>query len=180
MRDWLFAYLSMAALEAILLSAGVLTIIFVAHSLREDLKSISHPVARRFGWRRTLFFLLVPLVPFWNNTLGFLLVPGVLALAAFQVERLWLLRASGSETYLAFLRQAASQSTRSAAILCNLSAGVLVAASAGALWLVSPNPEQDWGYWYALGLGMYALINGYERSRAAARIFDSLPPDGAA
>jgi hypothetical protein len=58
-------------------------------------------------------------------------------------------------------------------------AGLLAASSAGALWLVTPNAESDWGWRFAAGLGLYGLINSYERSRAASRLFPSEKASGA-
>jgi hypothetical protein len=128
MREWLFEHLSMAALEALFLVVGLLALVYVSYSLPEGLAELSHPAVRRLGWRRSLLLLPVSLIPFWNTALGFLLIPAVFAVAAFQVERLWLVQAAGSEAYLAFLRQAALRSSPRAAVLCNLGSAFLVAA----------------------------------------------------
>jgi hypothetical protein len=92
-------------------------------------------------------------------------------MAAFQVERLWILKALGSDGYLDFLRTAAARSSQRFAVACNLIAGGLVAGGAAALWLVNPDPGHDWGFWFAAGLALYAIINAYDRSRATSRLF---------
>jgi len=179
MREWLLDHVSMAWIQAVLLLAAALVMIYVTHTLRSFLPVHSHPSTRRLGWRRAFVFLLLPLVPFWNSSIGFMLLPPVLGMAAFNMERLWILKALGSEGYLDFLRSAAAGSTRRFAIACNLIAGALVAASAAALWLVTSGPESDWAWWFAAGLGLYALMNAYERSRAASRLFSSTASSGA-
>jgi hypothetical protein len=169
----------MAWIEAVLLLAPGLVMVYVTYALRSFLPTHSHPSARRLGWQRSFLFLLVPLVPFWNASIGFMLVPAFLAMAAFNIERLWILKSLGSEGYLGLLRAAVTHSSRRFAIVCNVVAGLLVASSAGALWLVTPNAESDWGWRFAAGLGLYGLINSYERSRAASRLFPSEKASGA-
>ncbi len=173
MREWFQDHVSMAWFQAALFLAAGIVMIYVTYALRSFLPVHSHPWARRLGWRRAFIFLLVPLVPAWNTSLGFMLLPTVLGLAAFNVERLWILKALGSDGYLALLQTAAAGSTLRFAIACNVIAGALVAAGAAALWLVTSGPESDWAWWFAAGLGLNALMNAYDRSRAASRIFSS-------
>jgi hypothetical protein len=103
MRRWIFQHLSMAIVEAILLLIVAAVMTAVIYALRESLPVLSHPLARRLGWRRSLAFLLFPAVPFWNSALGYLLIPALYALTAVQVERMWLIRGMGADAYLALL-----------------------------------------------------------------------------
>jgi energy-converting hydrogenase Eha subunit A len=178
MRRWIFEHLSMAIVEAILLLIVAAVMIAVIYTLRESLPVLSHPWARRLGWRRSLVFLLFPAVPFWNSALGYMLIPALYALTAFQVERMWLIRGLGTEPYLSLMRRAAAKSSRQAIVLSNLGAGLLLVISASALWFTQPNPTRDWGFWFAAGLAVYAVLNGYARTRAVLRLREA-PAEGA-
>jgi hypothetical protein len=134
----------------------------------------ANPLARRFGSRLALASLLLVVVPYYNTSLAMLVaVPSLLA-ASGNLGRGWLTRALGEAEYWALLVRAARRHSRRAAMAGLLGSTSFFVLAAGLLHLLS-SPNQ-WGYWFADGMLLYAaavLIHGTAFLRRLYRAADA-------
>lgn len=168
-RIWVYEHLSHVLCALVLLSR--LGDVVSTRLASPTLELEANALARRLGWPFILLTLLVCLVPYVSTGAALtVLVPSLLVTAS-NVSRLWVMRTLGETAYrdlvLAWLRQARPRAVYG---------GVLTAAACtllcGAVLLFFyPDPETDWGFWFALGLMTYALAMAVHGCHFYRRLF---------
>ena len=82
-----------------------------------------------------------------------------------------MIRALGEEVYLRWLLGVAAAGRLSEALLLGGVSATLIFLAGGLLLILSPNPQENWGYWFALGLMIYGLAILLYRSMFLYRLF---------
>jgi hypothetical protein len=136
-----------------------------------QLKLEANPVMRKLGWRFALLTLLVCFVPYLSTEMGIMILVPSLFVSASNTAKIWFSRAYGETEYVELLSSMARKSRLGHAI-----AGVLVSASfislAGLVLLfLSPDPDRDAGYWFAMGILCYAFVIALHGSLFMRRLF---------
>jgi hypothetical protein len=121
------------------------------------LKLEANPIARRLGWWFIFATLALCLVPYWDVGLGVMIFVMSSFVASSNIGKLWAIRALGEEEYRRHLLRV----VRKTRPLYALSA---IAVSAAFILLVGvtqillgAGPDQDWGYWFGMGVVGLAL-----------------------
>lgn len=131
----------------------------------------ANPIMRRLGWPFAWATLLICLLPYWNTALALVaLVPSLLVSSA-NLSKLWLVRALGEREYAELLRRAVTRSRLSHALMATAASSCFLLLTAAVLWFLSPDPERDWGYWFALGMALYGAVVWLYGSLALRRLF---------
>ena len=98
------------------------------------------------------------------------LVPSLLV-SSSNTSRIWFIRTYGEMEYRELLYRLARKSKLRYAItgtLCSTSFISLVGVS---LLFLSPHPERNWGYWFAIGIISYAFVIALYGSLYFHRLF---------
>ena len=74
-----------------------------------------------------------------------------------NLAKLWLVRSIGEAEYAALLLRAAKRGKLRLALGGLLFSCFFVLLAAAILMFLAPNPEQDGGYWFAVGMMIYGI-----------------------
>ncbi len=156
MRNLLVANLDHLLFALLVISRGahILTTYLITPRLTLE----TNPLIRRFGWRMTVFSVVVCFVPYYNVTLGLLILVPSLFVAAGNSLQVWSSRAVGEEERKSRLLELTTKTKLSHAILSTWSSALFVGLAGLLLMLLSPDPRAAWGYWFGMGLLVYALV----------------------
>lgn len=142
----------------------------------------ANPLMKKLGWKFALLTLLVCFVPYYSTNMAvFMLVPFLFVTSA-NIGKIWFARAYGETEYRELLLQVARKSKLSHAIAGTIVSASFLALAGLVLLYLAPDPDHDWGYWFALGLILYAIIIGLYGSLFFRRIFkaarrEAAPPE---
>lgn len=131
----------------------------------------ANPVMRKLGWRFALLTVLLCFVPYYSTAIGVLVLVPSLLVTASNVTAIWLVRAVGETEYLEFIQRAAHRTSLGRALVGVLVSSFFIALAGAALLCLSPDPQKDWGYWFACGLLAYAFGLAFHRSLFFVRLF---------
>jgi len=129
----------------------------------------ANPIARRIGWPFAMLTLGVCLLPYYSTATGVAVLTVSFLVAGSNLSRCWVMRALGEREYRTMLERAVSRarlSTTVAFILASASCPAVV----GAL-LVSLSAATEWGYWFGIGIVLYAIGIGFYGTLFAFRLF---------
>lgn len=114
-------------------------------------------LAKKLGWRFALLTLLVCLVPYYSASLGVVVLVPSLLVSASNVGKIWFVRAMGEKEFAAMVQGLARKGKRSHAILCTIVSSLFTVLAGLVLWYLAPDPNADWGYWFAMGIVLYGV-----------------------
>lgn len=142
----------------------------------------ANPIMRRLGWWFAPLTLLVCLVPFYSTAIGVVLLVPSLFVSASNISKIWVVRAYGELEYRELLYRLARKSKKRYALAGVAASSSFIGLAGGVLLYLSPDPDREWGYWFALGLLGYAFAICLHRSLFVFRIFRiarRIPEEGA-
>lgn len=119
------------------------------------LKLEGNAVVRRLGWPFAWLSLAVALLPYYSPAVGVAALTTSLFVTGSNLTRGWFARAIGEEEYHALLLRALAR-TRLQRVLAFLWGGAASIGLAGVL-LVIWSETFEWGYWFGIGIILYAL-----------------------
>ena len=161
---------NLAVTLAILILVSRLGDILSTYLVTPSLKLEANLLVRKLGWRFAAATTVIALVPFYNTGLGVMVLVPSLLVSAANFQRVWAARALGEQAYADWVRSLARKSKLSAA-LKGVAASVFFTALAGStLLLLSPNSD-EWGFWFALGILVYAFAVAFHSSLYFWRLF---------
>src|ERR1043165_3704624 len=152
MRDFILSDLTVELFVSLVLLLELAGLALGGYAVRASLPSLSDPTLRRVGWWRLLLLLPIALLPFWNLTMAAILTPALGILGWGMFQRLWTIRALGADGYRELLNRVASSNTRPGPIPFMIVGMLFLLLSSAVLWILSPDPRRDWGYWFAISL----------------------------
>jgi hypothetical protein len=131
----------------------------------------ANPIAKKLGWRFAVLTILVCFVPYYSTPMGIIILVPSLLVSASNTTKIWFVRAVGETEYLSLLYRA-TRTTKLAHALAGVIVSALFIALAGfVLLFLSPDPNRDWGYWYGIGILIYAFVVGFYGSISRWRLF---------
>jgi len=156
MREWFFANLP-HCLAALILFArlGDIGTTWLA-TPRFMLES--NPLVRRAPRTVSTLSLALCLVPYWTPAASLLVLVPSLLVSANNASRLWAYRAVGEEQSYRSALQAAGRARLRPTLFTLMLPPLFFAVLAGVLFMFYPEPARDWGYWFAYGILVYALV----------------------
>lgn len=150
--------------------ADILTTYLVTPTLKLEANSI----ARRLGWWYALLTILVGFIPYVSPALGVVVLTTSFMVAAANASRILTARALGEEEMAALSLRIILASPPWPGLLFLVMPGIFVALLGGSILFFYPVGTQ-WGYYFGLGMLVYALAIfvwyplNYFRVRALAR-----------
>lgn len=150
--------------------ADVLSTYLVSPTLKLE----SNIVARYLGWWYALLTILVGFIPYASPPLGVVVLTTSFMVAAANASKIMLARALGEEELAALSRRVILVTPPWPGLLFMVMPGIFVTALGVSMLFFYPLASQ-WGYYFALGMLLYALAIfvwyplGYFRVRAQAR-----------
>jgi hypothetical protein len=135
------------------------------------MKLEANPIMRKLGWRFALLTLLLCFIPYWSTEMGVLVLVPFLFVSASNTAKIWFARAFGETEYRDLLIRMAKKSKLSHALAGALVSAAFIALSGLVLLYLSPNPNRDWGFWFAAGILLYAFIIALYGSLYFVRLF---------
>lgn len=133
------------------------------------LKLESNPVVRRFKWPFAVLTIFVAVLPYYSLGLGICLLVVSLLVCASNFSKLWLIRTLGEDEHHQLLMRLASRSNLGSSMLFIFAPALWMAALGFLVLHFYPDPNRDWGYYFALGFFVYALAIGLWGSVAFLR-----------
>ncbi len=139
------------------------------------LKLEVNPVVRRLKWPFELASLGLCLTPFLSIEAAIMILVVSLLVAAGNSSRLWLIRALGEDQYHRLLVESAGRSQPRKALIMNLIPGSITLSLGILLLIFYPNPQEEFGFYFALSIVLYAGLQltlyplGFLRLRRLAR-----------
>lgn len=159
-----------AALAVLSRIADVLSTYLVSPTLKLEANSI----ARRLGWWYALLTILIGLIPYVSPPLGVVVLTTSFMVASANASKILIARALGEEEMAALSLRVILATPPWPGLLFLLLPGIFVALLGGSMLLFYPLGT-EWGYYFALGMLVYALAIfvwyplNYFRVRALAR-----------
>jgi hypothetical protein len=136
----------------------------------------TNPVMRRLRWPAAVLSLALCLVPYYNTALAVTLLALTLLVSANSLSRGWVARAVGEEAFLAFLESAARRTSRRVAVAFSVGASLFLIL-AGAILMALSGGQEQWAFWFALGIVLYGIAIGMYGSLFTLRLFRRLEPN---
>jgi hypothetical protein len=122
----------------------------------------ANPIARRLGWRPlTALKLAFCLLPYADPALAVMTLPVFLLVSSANTGKIWVMRAVGEEAYENWMLSAARKSRPGCAIAGVIAAAFFLWLAGAILWFLCPDPVTDWGYWFGLGIMVYAVAMAF-------------------
>ncbi len=135
------------------------------------LKLEANPIARKLGWWFAFATLLVCLIPYYSTYLGIIVLIPSLMVSASNTGKIWFVRSYGESEYHELLLRLARKTRLSHALVPAIVAAMFIAVIGLVLLLLSPDPTEDWGYWFGIGFLTYAFVIGFYGSLFIVRLF---------
>lgn len=154
-----------------LILVGRLGDILSTYLITPGLSLEANPVARKLGWRFMMLSILLCLVPFYSTPMGIIILVPSLMVSASNIGKIWFVRSYGEAEYLQLLLGVARKSKLRHAVAGVLLSAFFIALSGLVLLFLSPDPSEDWGFWFAIGILTYALAIALHGSLFCFRIF---------
>jgi hypothetical protein len=113
------------------------------------------------------------LVPYYSTALGVIVLVPSLLVSASNTSRIWFVRAYGEKEYQDLLLRMAEKSKLSHALAATIGSAVFLALAGCLLLVLSPDADKGWGYWFAIGILVYAFAIAIHGSFFWIRLFRS-------
>jgi hypothetical protein len=155
MRDYFFGHFEHFLFILLLFSR--LGDIGTTYALTPKMKLEANPIAKRFGWPFALITLLVCFVPYYSPEIAIILIVISLLVSASNASKLWLGRILGETKLYELLLKAAKESKPVPSTIRIALPSLFIFVLAALLFMFFPSPH-DWGYYFAFGIGGFALV----------------------
>jgi len=129
----------------------------------------ANPVANRGRWPFALITLLACLLPYYSAPLGVVVFTVSFLVAGSNLSRAWVARALGESEYRAMFVRAATLGRPHSAVAFTLASSTCTAVVG--LLLMSFSGETQWGYWFGVGILVYAGAIAFYGSAFVLRLF---------
>jgi hypothetical protein len=120
------------------------------------LKLEANVIVRRFGWRFAFLTILVGLLAYVWPPLGVVIFTMSFLVAASNASKILLVRAIGEDEFSSLTRRVFLKTPLWPGLLLLVMPAFFIAALGGSMLLFYPN-ESDWGYYFGLGMLVYAF-----------------------
>jgi hypothetical protein len=134
----------------------------------------ANPIMKRLGWPFALATLLVALLPYWNAPISVIVLVPSLLVSSSNASKIWTARTLGEEAYGNLLRELAQRSRLWHAVLPIVVSSLFMLVAGVLMVELSGGPEVDWGYWFGLGIVLYAIVMAVYGVRFQVRLFKSV------
>jgi hypothetical protein len=131
----------------------------------------ANPIAQKLGWRFAVLTIFICLVPYYSTTAGIIVLVPSLLVSASNTAKIWFVRALGEIEYLNLLYRLARTTKLSHALAGIITSALFIALAGFVLLFLAPDPNTNWGYWYAVGILLYAFVIGFYGSIYAWLLF---------
>lgn len=171
MREYIENHIQLEHLLCALIFISRLGDIGSTYLITPKLKLEANPIMRRLGWPFAIATLLLCLLPYYSTALAIIILVPSLMVSAANTSKIWFARAYGESAYQELLLRVARSSRLSQALVPTIIAAMFTAMIGLVLLLLSPDPNKDWGYWFAIGFLAYAFVIGFYGSLFFVRLF---------
>jgi hypothetical protein len=148
--------------------------VWTTYLVTPTLKLEANIIARRFGWRFAFLTILVGLVPYAWPPLGVVILTLSFMVAASNASKIVMAKALGEEELSELTRRVFLKTPPWPGLLFLVMPAFFVGALGGSMLFFYPL-ESDWGYYFGMGMFVYALAIlvwypiSYFRVRAEAK-----------
>jgi hypothetical protein len=133
------------------------------------LKLEGNAIARRLGWPFAWLSLALALLPYYSPALGVAALTASLFVTGSNLTRGWFARALGEDEYHALVLRALAR-TSLQTVLAFVWGGAAFVGLAGVL-LATWSETFEWGYWFGIGIILYALAIAIHGASFYLRLF---------
>ena len=123
-----------------------------------NLKLESNPLLRKFRWPLAAFSLITCIVPYFSVPAAVVVIVMSLLIAFSNSTRLWIIRALGEQAYFDLMLQATAKARVKETLIWLLLPALFISLLGILMLLLYPDPELHLGFFFAMGIFMYALV----------------------
>ena len=137
----------------------ILSTFIATPTLRLEANLLAKKLGRPFMW----LSVLACLIPYYSTELGVIVLVPSLMVSASNIGKIWFVRSIGEDQYIEILYNAVRRGKLWHALVCVVLSSFFIGLTGFTLLLLEPEPEFDWGFWFAFGIMSYAsaiLIHG--------------------
>ncbi|MFP4379387.1 MAG: hypothetical protein ACLFUS_02705 [Candidatus Sumerlaeia bacterium] len=127
------------------------------------LKLESNLLVRKLGWPFAFFSLLLCLVPYLDPAASLIVLVASLLVTSSNLSKAWFVRAMGEEEYSYLMFQMARRANFGFVVLSIWGSAFFVLLAGAVLVFLAPDPNNDWAFWFGMGIITYGaamLIHG--------------------
>jgi len=118
----------------------------------------SNPLLRRFRWPMAAVSFVMCVIPYFSIPAAVVVIVMSLLIAFSNSTRLWIIRALGEQAYFELMLQATAKAQVKETLIWLLLPAVFISLLGILLLLLYPDPNLQLGFFFALGIFMYALV----------------------
>ena len=147
----------------ILILVGRIGDIASTYLLTPTLRLEGNLLAKKLGWRFAWLSVLLCLVPYYSPSLGVIVLVPSLFVSASNIGKIWFVRSFGERQFAELLLSVADGGKLRHALFGVALSSAFVMLAGAVLWYLCPDPEEDWGFEFAIGImayGMAILVHG--------------------
>jgi len=123
-----------------------------------NLKLESNPLLRRFRWPMAAFSFITCIVPYFSTPAAVVIIVMSLLIAFSNSTRLWIIRAIGEQAYYELMIEATAKARVRETLFWLLLPAVFICLLGILMLLLYPDPDVQIGFFFGMGLFMYALV----------------------
>lgn len=141
----------------------------------------SNPLLRKFRWPMALISFVTCGVPYFSIPAAIVVIVMSTLIAYSNSTRLWIIRAIGEDAYFDLMVRATGKANVRETIGWMLLPAVFISLLGILLIILYPDPNSQLGFFFGLGIFMYALIiiayqpKNFFRLRALSQASDRVP-----
>jgi hypothetical protein len=115
-------------------------------------------IVRKLRWKFAIATIAISFVAYYDTSLAVaLIVPSILVSSA-NFGKVWMIRTMGEYEYKKLILNLARKSNLRNYILYVFLSSLFMASLGLLLLLFYPNSNEDWGFWFAMGIVGYAFV----------------------
>lgn len=130
--------------------------VWTTYLVTPTLKLEANVIARRFGWRFAFLTILAGLVPYAWPPLGIVILTASFMVAASNASRIVMSRALGEAELSNLTRRVFLNTPPWPGLFFLVLPALFIAALGGSMLFFYPR-ESEWGYYFGMGMLVYAL-----------------------
>jgi len=118
----------------------------------------SNPILRRFRWPMAAISFVMCIVPYFSIPAAVVVIVMSLLIAFSNSTRLWIIRALGEQAYFELMLKATARAQVKETLIWLLLPALFISLLGILLLLLYPDPNFQLGFFFAMGIFMYALV----------------------
>lgn len=130
--------------------------VWTTYLVTPTLKLEANTIVRRFGWKFAYLTILVGLIPYAWPPLGVVILTVSFMVAASNASRIVMARAIGEAELSNLTRRVFLNTPPWPGLIFLVMPALFIAALGGSMLFFYPQ-ESEWGYYFGLGMFVYAL-----------------------